>query len=304
MSIEEKRHRIRTARTITRLTVVLIVFLGIAFSAGFGTLCAVGADVIVALCPLGALESLLAAKLAIPQLLVYAICVLVVVALFGRAFCSWVCPVPPIQKFFRSDNAKKHNEQEAPVSPDEQIAETGKLSANDYHPDACVHDCSACLAPVGGERDGVHLDSRHAVLAGALASSAVFGFPVFCLVCPVGLTFATLVAVWRTFVEHEPTWMLLVFPIILLLELVVFRKWCRTLCPLGALMSLIGAKAPLGRPRVQSDVCLRTRGVDCRTCVSACPIKLDPHSPTLPECTRCGVCIEACPAQAIRLKSK
>ena len=35
------------------------------------------------------------------------------------------------------------------------------------------------------------------VLAGALASSAAFGFPVFCLICPVGLTFALVIALWR-----------------------------------------------------------------------------------------------------------
>ena len=41
------------------------------------------------------------------------------------------------------------------------------------------------------------LDSRHYVLGGALLSTAVFGFPVFCLVCPIGLTFATVLVVWR-----------------------------------------------------------------------------------------------------------
>ncbi|MFR1638333.1 MAG: 4Fe-4S binding protein [Eggerthellaceae bacterium] len=69
----------------------------------------------------------------------------------------------------------------------------------------------------------------------ALLSTAVFGFPVFCLICPVGLTFATLIAVWRLFQFNEVALSLLVFPAMLALEVLVLRKWCSRFCPLGAL---------------------------------------------------------------------
>lgn len=79
---------------------------------------------------------------------------------------------------------------------------------------------------------------RNWVLGGALLSTAVFGFPVFCLICPVGLTFATLIAVWRLFQFNEVALSLLVFPAMLALEVLVLRKWCSRFCPLGALLSL------------------------------------------------------------------
>ena len=89
---------------------------------------------------------------------------------------------------------------------------------------------------------------------------------------------------------------------ILLVEVVLFRKWCRKLCPLGALMSLLSCKAPLVKPHVDAGACLRSKGVDCRVCVDACPELLDPHSPCIPECTKCGLCAERCPHQAIDLR--
>lgn len=312
------------------LAVVLLVVVGFAFASGLGTLCAAGIGSVAALCPLGALESLLASKLAIPRVLVTAVCMLALVALLGRAFCAWVCPVPPVQRFF----CKEKSEGEPAACG--QVEKGEDCDGDSQVPVACVcgveaaagaeahgalsekredcvgcggeakvavscGGCTQCLKPVGGKRDGVQLDSRHAVLAGALASSAVFGFPVFCLACPVGLTFATLISLWRAIVDHNPTWMLLVFPVILLLELVVFRKWCHTLCPMGALMSLVGAKAPVGKPQVDDGACLRSQGVDCHACTSVCPEGLDPHSKTLAECTRCGLCVEHCPAGAIKL---
>lgn len=156
--------------------------------------------------------------------------------------------------------------------------------------------------PVGGKRDGVQLDSRHAVLAGTLASAAVFGFPVFCLICPVGLTFATIIGLWNLVQFNEPSWALVIFPIILIAEVTVLRKWCSRICPISALVSLLSNLNVTLRPRVKADVCLRSRGVDCHSCVDACPEQLDPHSGRIPECSKCGKCVDACPAKAISIK--
>ena len=162
--------------------------------------------------------------------------------------------------------------------------------------------CAKALAPVGGARDGVQLDSRHAVLVGTLASAAVFGFPVFCLICPVGLTFATIIGLWNLVQFNEPSWALIIFPIILIAEVTVLRKWCSKICPISALVSLLSNLNVTLRPRVKADVCLRSRGVDCHACVDACPEQLDPHSGRIPECSKCGKCVEACPAKAISIK--
>lgn len=122
--------------------------------------------------------------------------------------------------------------------------------------------------------------------------------------CPVGLTIALGVGVYRAIFQQDPTLSLLIFAAILPVEVVFFRKWCHKLCPLGAFMSLVGAKAPLLRPRVAAHKCLREQGIDCRACVKACPEQLDPHSPSIPECTKCGLCVEACPAGAITFRRR
>ena len=148
----------------------------------------------------------------------------------------------------------------------------------------------------------MQLDSRHAVLVGTLAFAAVFGFPVFCLICPVGLTFATIIGLWNLVQFNEPSWALIIFPIILILEVTVLRKWCSNICPISALVSLLSNLNVTLRPRVKADACLRSRGVDCHACVDACPEQLDPHSKRIPECSKCGKCVEACPAKAISIK--
>ena len=185
----------------------------------------------------------------------------------------------------------------------ERVAADEAVCAAEAAPSSCTSCGHACrLEPVGGERDGMQLDTRHAVLAGTLASAAVFGFPVFCLVCPVGLAFATIIGLWHLFQFNEPSWALVVFPAILVLEATVLRKWCSKICPISALTSLVANANRTLRPRVEPATCLREQGIDCHACVEVCPEKLDPHTGRIPECSKCGACVEACPAHAIKFK--
>ena len=288
-----KRFNFRRARGAVALALVAFVVAGLLFRIGSGTPSALGIDQIAAVCPLGALEALFGTKefMLHPIILLAAMVVLVVV--FGKAFCAWGCPIPWLQRFFRPKNKASGG----------KTSVGGQKSELEGASPACSSCGGACkLAPLGGERDGVQLDARHAVLAGTLASAAVFGFPVFCLVCPVGLTFATLIGLWHLFQFNEPSWALVVFPIILVLELTVLRKWCSKICPISALTSLIANANRTLRPRVEQSKCLRGEGIDCHSCVDACPEKLDPHSGHIPECSKCGACIEACPAKAIKIK--
>lgn len=317
-----KKSRFRTARGWVAFACVAFALAGMAFRVGIGTPSAFGIQQISAICPLGALETMAGAKsVMLHPLLLFAL-VVVLIALVGKAFCAWMCPVPWLQKFFRprkhsaakggvghNASAKSGAGHGVPASRNDPGAASVQVepSATACIPSACAAcagaaACAKALAPVGGARDGVQLDSRHAVLVGTLASAAVFGFPVFCLICPVGLTFATIIGLWNLVQFNEPSWALIIFPIILIAEVTVLRKWCSKICPISALVSLLSNLNVTLRPRVKADVCLRSRGVDCHACVDACPEQLDPHSGRIPECSKCGKCVEACPAKAISIK--
>ena len=325
---EPKKSRFRTARGWVALACVAFVLVGMAFHVGIGTPSAFGIQQISAICPLGALETMAGAKgVMLHPLLLFAL-VVVLIVLVGKAFCAWMCTVPWLQKFFRPKKraasakdaagreatAQSAAGHDAPAScGDSAVGSTQAEAAEpeETHSACAPSACAACagasacakaLAPVGGARDGVRLDSRHAVLVGTLASAAVFGFPVFCLICPVGLTFATIIGLWNLVQFNEPTWALIIFPIILIAEVTVLRKWCSKICPISALVSLLSNLNVTLRPRVKADACLRSRGVDCHACVDACPEQLDPHSRRIPECSKCGKCVDACPAKAISIK--
>ncbi len=290
-------------RSIVAGVVFLSVIVGLVLHTGTGTPSALGWRDIAALCPVGALEVLAGAQAFLVHPVLLLCGVLVVGVIVGKAFCSWACPVPHIRSFFRpaKKGAKAAPEQQDGAS--EHDADDSSAVARPAHGDACAScgHCAKALPPVGGERDGLRIDSRHATLLGAVASSFAFGFPVFCLVCPVGLSFAVAIGIWNLFRFNETSWGLIIFPILLLVEVVFFRKWCTTFCPISALFSLLSSHGKLTRPRVDEKACLRTKGVECTACVRSCPEQVDPHSASIPECSRCGACVEACPAKAISM---
>lgn len=168
-----------------------------------------------------------------------------------------------------------------------------------------VSVCEPTADKPAGKVRRVRFDSRFGVLLGALASAAIFGFPVFCLICPVGLTFATVLLVMRLFAFGDVTWAVVVVPLVLLIEVVFLRKWCGKFCPLGALISLVSGANRTLRPHVDDASCLFTsKGVRCFACSKACPEHLDVRRPRLSEealgnCTKCRECADACPAKAI-----
>lgn len=286
MSTNNKKHwRIKPSmlRAIVLGIIVLLVVIGLFFHTGWGTPSAMGIDYIAAICPLGALETLFGTWAFVPRLLIVLAAILLIAFLFGRAFCSWICPVPPLSRLF---STKKTRAREASEHRDAARVALSRYQDKETAP----------------KREA--LDSRHVVLCGALGSAAIFGFPVFCLVCPIGLTFATIIVFARLIGFNEPSWGLLIFPLIIVLELTVLRKWCSKICPIGALLSLIGRINRTFRPSVDTTKCLRhTKGEPCSTCVSTCPEHIDPNAnlglASVSECTRCKRCAESCPQGAI-----
>ena len=91
---------------------LIVVVLLIALFAGWqtGTLCSVGYDAIAYICPLGALETIFGSWAFVPRVLICLAAVVIVALVFGKAFCSWVCPVAPLSDLLRGKKAREKDE--------------------------------------------------------------------------------------------------------------------------------------------------------------------------------------------------
>lgn len=305
-----------TARVLSAVAVFGIVAIGLAWHTGLGTPSSFGWDFAAVVCPLGIVETFLAGRTFAPASLICLAITVVLIVLLGRVFCGWLCPIPLLRRLFGGKKAVLRDVSDAKAlqaDPSPKAMEDGQAS----HP-VPANACADCREGGCAEKRALvrsralfklktsRLDSRHAVLLAALASTAVFGFPVFCLVCPVGLAFATFIGLWRLIQFNEISWMLVAFPLILIVELVVLRSWCHRFCPLGAVFSLIAKTNRTFRPTADTSICLRTTGkASCHACWDACPEGIDLHdavvSVPMNECTKCRACVEVCPVNAIKM---
>ncbi len=219
-------------------------------------------------CPLGFLERSLAARQLLPEW-PWALSVVVIIIALGRVFCAWMCPSVLLRRVF-GDKARLPSRRQAAIK-------------------------------------GTNWDaySSYAILGGVLVASYIFQFPVFCLVCPVGLFFGALYAVLNVVHLNPPGLELVLFPAMLVLELWVLRDWCRSICPLGALYSIIGNFNRFLQPAVDKQKCfITTKGVSCQACKGACPEGIDLTREVMApkSCTKCLQCSDRCPAKAINIR--
>ena len=300
----------KTLRTLTALAVIVFVFVGFLTNLGIGTISAPGIWDISILCPLGALGTMLASKMMVPRALVSLVVMVVLIIIFARAFCGWICPVPLVQKLrdlFSKPQAKEAKAEDADGTKAANVApltdeEKAALATGCEKDAKGLAGCASCA-----KKRGDAVVARHFVLGGALVSTFIFGFPVFCLVCPIGLTFATILLLVNLFGQGDVTWSLIVVPALLIAEVVLFKKWCHKLCPLSAFMSLIAKLNRTFKPTIDDAKCLETsKGATCGRCGKACNEGIDPRHPELSkaawsECTKCRSCVDACPANAITM---
>lgn len=294
----------QTIRYIVIAALFILLSVGIIVGAQTGTLCGFGIDSIAVLCPLGALLTMISSRTLIPRVVLSFVLALVALVLLGRAFCAWICPVTlwnRIKEFFRPKK-KVQAEQQAIEEANRAIGEAEIAQALKR---SCG-SCATCAAACPSKRKA--FDSRHAVLGAAVLSTAIFGFPVFCLVCPVGLSFATIVLLLGLFGLGNLNWGLIFAPAVLILELVVLKKWCTRWCPISALFNLVSRFSRTGLPEIDNAVCMETsKGIACSKCASVCKYDINLRHPEygergLADCSRCMDCVKACPTHAISLK--
>jgi len=297
-----KKRKPSKNRSLVALAFLVVIAIGFFTLVGIGNMSAIGWDIYSLICPLGYLESLLAGKLFIPRALLSFIIVVALIVVLGRVFCAWVCPMPQLQRWIPGMDARKAKKARAEkgAAEDATTVPAAKSAATPTPAEVVQETQEAQREP-----NRFKFDSRYGVLIGALASAAIFGFPVFCLICPVGLTFLSVLLIMRLFAFGEVTWTVIVVPLVLAFEVIFARSWCHRFCPLGALISLISGANKTLRPTIDDSKCLRTsKGVNCTVCSKVCPEKIDIRRPAISEtslnnCTKCTECSAACPGHAI-----
>ncbi len=280
---------------------LLAVVCGVIWQTGWGTLSSFGIGSIAQICPVGALETIFASGSPALSVLICLGVFVALVVVFGRFFCGWLCPVPPLRKIFgvepKQETSCVNDFEDEGTSPsrEETSSEPKKSSASAQ---TSLSSKATFINSAALEKKGPFF-----VLAAALVSSAIFSFPVFCLICPVGLTFAFIIGIVHMLKFNDPTITPIVILGVLFLEIFFLRRWCQFICPIGAFISLVSRLNKTFVPKVDGQKCLRAFGLNCQVCRNACPEGIDLKK-TVPStessrCLKCGACAQHCPVSAI-----
>ncbi len=308
----------RKLRIIIPLLVLVLAGVGFVLHTGFGSISSIGWSSISVLCPIGSLLTMISSKTMVPRAIISLVVAIVAIILLGRAFCAWICPVPIWKKWRTILKPKETEEQDS-----EDVAAAGKSSAagkasadGKAAANAAASAASATSASNTSAKnhktpkcacapDEKPSNARTVILGGSLLSAAIFGFPVFCLICPVGLSFAMVFILIGLFGSGDLTWSVIVIPVLIILEVVVFRKWCSHICPISAFMSIVGKLNRTFRPTADTHKCVEKDGIKCGRCHRVCEVGIDPRhlerGAKMSECTKCRECVISCPAHAISM---
>lgn len=131
------------------------------------------------------------------------------------------------------------------------------------------------------------------------------GSPFFCkLICPVGMLeggipLVLLNKTMRSAIGFLYYWKGAILAITILLSIMIYRPFCKYICPLGAIYSLFNPVS-MFRYRLDQDKCIH-----CGKCKKVCGMNIDPvENCNHLECIRCGRCKTACPVGAISFGAK
>ncbi|USN99620.1 MAG: 4Fe-4S binding protein [Phycisphaeraceae bacterium] len=144
----------------------------------------------------------------------------------------------------------------------------------------------------------VSSETKYALLGVLIGFAFIAGFPLFQIISPINLLVRAIV--------FGSLLGLAAVGVIVAMEWVWPRLWCRALCPLGSFYDLVGR---FGLFRIQINPAEAGK-VPCKQCATRCPMGVPimdeytmkgARSVTHPDCTRCGDCTEVCPRGVLKL---
>lgn len=126
------------------------------------------------------------------------------------------------------------------------------------------------------------------------------GYPWFCkLICPVGTLEGGIPLVLmnkslRVTVGWLYAWKNVVLGVIIILSIIIYRPFCKYICPLGAIYSIFNTSSVF-KYYVNANRCTK-----CSACAKICKMGCNPVKKSNDlECIRCGKCKNMCPVDAI-----
>ncbi len=133
-----------------------------------------------------------------------------------------------------------------------------------------------------------------------IVDAAGTGSPWFCKwICPAGtleggIPLISASPALQGVIGFLFNWKLAILLITVLLSILIYRPFCKYICPLGAIYALFN-KVSVYRYHVDREKC-----TSCGKCEKVCPMQISPVRETNHlECIRCGGCKEICSSGAI-----
>ncbi len=271
---EKKRHLIQAAWALLTNSYLIGFFRGRIYTGPLKNLCVPGLNCYscpgaLGSCPIGAFQAVIGsarykAALYVSGFLIF------IGALTGRFVCGFLCPFGLIQELlhkipfpkklrtFRGDRLLRKFKYAVFLV----LALLLPMFVTDFLGQGSPWFCKV-LCPAGTLEGGIPLVLLNQGLRGAL-----------------GFLYA---------------WKMGILIAILFLSVIIFRPFCKYLCPLGAVYSVFNPVAVF-RYRLDQSKC-----VDCGACKNVCQMGLDPVKElNRAECIHCSRCKNACPTGAIR----
>jgi len=209
--------------------------------------------------PAMALQTTLLTREFITVLIAGALIPIIVALLFGKVFCSWMCPFNTFSEYWQIIMRKIFPNRWRLIQ-----RETSKINPKPL--------------------------TYWVILIAFFLLSLIFGFPV--------ITFLSFPGILSSEISHLIMGMgvgieiLVVFGVILAEGFLLKRYWCKLICPVGGLLGIFRTPKTL---RLNHNEGNCSCGGALEPCGTSCPLGLAPkHEGLYPHCFNCGLCIKTC----------